>query len=114
MYMGSNVIVHQIQNFPYLLYIKLHLNMPGNEQLQISSPPTNMLGTNRRRSPPKMVMTKMTTTTTMTLTTVTKMTNQPRTYVLLHRMALKRNIRGQWKAVHQLEDIIFLDNNCRV
>ena len=58
-----------------------------------------MLGTNRRRSPPKMVMTKMTkmtTTTTMTLTTVTKMTNQPRTYVLLHRMALKGNIRGQW------------------
>ena len=40
MYMGSNVIVHQIQNFPYLLYIKLHLKMPGNEQLQISSPPT--------------------------------------------------------------------------
>ena len=39
MYMGSNVIVHQIQNFPYLLYIKLHLKMPGNEQLQISPPP---------------------------------------------------------------------------
>ena len=39
MYMGSNIIVHQIQNFPYLLYIKLHLKMPGNEQLQISSPP---------------------------------------------------------------------------
>ena len=30
MYMGSNVIVHQIQDFPYLLYIKLHLKMPGN------------------------------------------------------------------------------------
>ena len=41
MYMGSNVIVHQIQNFPYLLYIKLHLKMPGNEQLQISSPPSS-------------------------------------------------------------------------
>ena len=40
MYMGSNIIVHQIQNFPYLLYIKLHLKMPGNEQLQISSPPS--------------------------------------------------------------------------
>ena len=40
MYVGSNVIVHQIQDFPYLLYIKLHLKMPGNEQLQISSPPT--------------------------------------------------------------------------
>ena len=40
MYMGSNIIVHQIQNFPYLLYIILHQKMPGNEQLQISSPPT--------------------------------------------------------------------------
>ena len=39
MYMGSNIIVHEIQNFPYLLYIKLHLKMPGSEQLQISSPP---------------------------------------------------------------------------
>ena len=39
MYGGSNIIVHQIQNFPYILYIKLHLEMPGNEQLQISSPP---------------------------------------------------------------------------
>ena len=42
MYMGSNIIVHQIQNFPYILYIKLHLKMPGNEQLQISSPPTHL------------------------------------------------------------------------
>ena len=42
MYRGSNVIVHQIQNFSFLLYIKLHLKMPGNEQLQISSPPTLM------------------------------------------------------------------------
>ena len=40
MYMVSNVIVHQIQDFPYLLYIKPHLKMPGSEQLQISSPPT--------------------------------------------------------------------------
>ena len=43
MHMGSNVIVHQIQNFPYLLYIKLHLKMPGNEQLQISSPPNKVI-----------------------------------------------------------------------
>ena len=40
MYRGSNIIVHQIQNFPYLLYIELHLKMPGNEQLPISSPPS--------------------------------------------------------------------------
>ena len=39
MYRGSNIIVHQIQNFLYLLYIILHQKMPGNEQLQISSPP---------------------------------------------------------------------------
>ena len=30
MYRGSNIIVHQIQNFPQLLYIKLHLKMSGN------------------------------------------------------------------------------------
>ena len=29
-YGGSNVIFHQIQNFPQLLYIKLHLKMSGN------------------------------------------------------------------------------------
>ena len=39
MYRGSNVIVHQFQNFCWLLHIKLHLKMPGNEQLQISPPP---------------------------------------------------------------------------
>ena len=51
MYRGSNMIVHQIQNFPYLLYIKLHLKMPGNEQLQISSPPTE-----RQKYAPQVVM----------------------------------------------------------
>ena len=39
MYRGSNIIVHQIQNFPLVLTIKLHLKMSVNYQLQISPPP---------------------------------------------------------------------------
>ena len=56
----------------------------------------------------KMVMTTMTMMLMTTMIKMAKMTNQPWTDVLLHRMALKGNIRGQWKAVHQLEDIIFV------
>ena len=38
-YGGSNVIFDQNRHIPQILYIKLHLKMPGNDQLQISPPP---------------------------------------------------------------------------
>ena len=41
-YGGKNSFVGSNEYNPWVLYIKLHLKMPGNEQLQISSPPTHL------------------------------------------------------------------------